>query len=55
MKQKTLSKQELETMREEMSTRDMAKVLGISVPTVYKLLREANIPIGVQHKIKLVD
>lgn len=55
MQRPTITKQRLEEMREAMSTRDIAKTLGISVPTVYKLLREAGIKIGGYHKIKLVD
>jgi hypothetical protein len=53
MKSKSVSRSELEKMREEMSSREIAQKLGISIPTVYKLFREAGIEIG--NKIKLVD
>jgi len=55
MNAKKISREELQKMRDGMSTRDIAKTLGISLPTVYKLLREADIKIGGYHKIKLVD
>jgi hypothetical protein len=53
MKSKSVSRAELIRLRETMNSREIAKVLGIAVPTVYKLFREAGIEIG--NKIKLVD
>ena len=42
---KTITRSELEKMYVEYSSRVVAKKLGVSVPYVYKLLKEAEIPL----------
>ena len=51
-----VSRTRLAAMYESMSTRSIAKELGISLPSVYKLIKEAGIELRQTHaKIKLVD
>lgn len=56
-----LKKSELKEMYEKNSLKDVAKKLGVSIPTLYRLLEEAGIEKkgskGLQNakKIKIVD
>lgn len=52
---KTISKAEIAEMYSRLTVTALAKELGISRPTAYRLLKDAGVDLRGQIKIKLVD